>query len=259
MDDLKEITEIMQSLGFTKYEIQVLIKLYQNGPSKADELKDKSNPLSRVYDALDLLHRKKFVKLTQGRPRIYEAIRPQEAINQLINEEKLRQSEHITSYSTTANKLLKFAQDLYYEKHTEISPDDLMTQYPTLIEAEEKTKLLIRSAVSSIDIFTNVFHWFDEVKDELADSIKRGCEVRVLLQGENQKETISQLEKMGAQVKQLHQIRMLSRGTIVDRQSIIFIIWVEESKTNRKIFRPQYSNNLGIVEVFNLAIENLWN
>ncbi|MCE7735656.1 MAG: hypothetical protein GPJ54_12305 [Candidatus Heimdallarchaeota archaeon] len=248
----------MQSLGFTKYEIAIMIKLYKNGPSKADELKDNEITLSRVYDALKLLERKKFIKDPQGRPKIYTAVKPQDAVNALIESEKQKHDEIISDYSSLATSFMDQAQILYYKTHTEVSPDDLMTQYSTLKEAEEKTKSIIRSAQRSVNIFTHVFYWLDQVEEDLKDALNRGCRVRVLLQGSNNDEVSKSLIGMGAEVKVLPEIKMLTRGTMVDKESVLFVIWVSDSSMDRKIYRPQYSTNKGIVEVFNLSFEYLW-
>lgn len=253
-----DITTIMQSLGFTKYEIAIMVKLYENGPSKADELKDNDITLSRVYDALKLLERKKFIKEPQGRPKIYTAVKPQDAVNALIESEKQKHDEIISDYSNLATSFMDQAQALYYQTHTEVSPDDLMTQYSTLNEAEEKTKSIIKSAQQSVCIFTNVFYWLNQVEEDLKDALNRGCRVRVLLQGDNNDEISKSLQKMGIEVKVLPEVKMLTRGTLVDNQAVLFVIWVSDTKMDRKIYRPQYSTNKGIVEVFNLSFEYLW-
>ncbi len=254
-----EIYDVMQSLGFTKYEIAIMLKLYEYGPSKADALKDIDISLSRVYDALEILRRKNFIKVTSGRPRIYEAIKPQIAVKALIDAEKNKQEQIINNYSQMATKFLDHAQTLYYSTHTEIAPDDLMTQYHTLNEAEEKTVNLIKSAQKSIIIFTHVFHWFDAVKDDLQHAIDRGVRVKVLLQGKNNSKTITTLKKMDIDIKILDDVQLFTRGTIVDDQSVLFIIWVEEEKQGgRKIYRPQFSTNTGIVNVFKMCFNFLW-
>lgn len=258
MENYSEIEEMMQALGFTKYEIAVMVKLYQNGPSKADLMKDKDISLSRVYDALEMLRKKNFIKVTSGRPRIYEAIKPQLAIKNLIESEKEEQEKKIMNFTDIANKLLDKTQDIYYRHHTEITPDDLMTQYSTLYEAEEKTRNIIKAAQKSIIIFTQVFYWFDKVKQDLIDAIERGCDVQVLLQGNNQGDTYDILKSLKIDVKVLDNVQMLTRGTIVDDESVLFIIWAEEEKEEKKIFRPQFSSNKGIVNVFKMCFNYLW-
>ena len=95
-----------------------------------------------------------------------------------------------------------------------------MTQFSNLNEAEEKTRSIIKSAQKSITIFSHVFHWFNEVKNDLEDAIERGCKVRILLQGTDNQKILNELREMGAIVKVLDEIKMFTRGTIVDNQSV---------------------------------------
>ena len=96
------------------------------------------------------------------------------------------------------------------------------------------------------------------MEEDLKDALNRGCRIRVLLQGDNNDEVSKSLVEMGAEVKVLPEIKMLTRGTMVDKESVLFVIWVSDSSMDRKIYRPQYSTNKGIVEVFNLSFEYLW-
>jgi sugar-specific transcriptional regulator TrmB len=256
----EEIITILQSLGFTNYEIKILLELYDHGPSQADELaKFADIPLARSYDALDNLKRKDFVSVSQGRPRVYTAENPQEAVSSLIEKEKLRYNEQISSFSEIANSFLDHAQRLYFQKHTVINPKELLSQFSSLKEAEVSTKEMIKSATKSIDIFTHVFNWYDDVEDELIAATKRGCKVRVILKNEQSNINLVKLKSIGIEFKLIDKERVKTRGTIVDESKVIFVIWATEGVEEvRRIYRPQFSYNEGIVEVFSHFFEFLW-
>ncbi len=72
-----EIIEKLQRLGLTKYESLAYITLLKLGPSKATDItKESGIPHTRVYDVLSSLHRKGFVDVMQGTPRLYKPVNP---------------------------------------------------------------------------------------------------------------------------------------------------------------------------------------
>jgi len=74
----KEIIEKLQRLGLTKYEALAYITLLKLGPSKATEITRESGiPHTRVYDVLSSLHRRGFVDMMQGTPRLYKPVNPE--------------------------------------------------------------------------------------------------------------------------------------------------------------------------------------
>ena len=73
----EEIIEKLQKFGLTKYESLAYITLLKLGPSKAtDVTKESGIPHTRVYDVLSSLHRKGFVDIMHGTPRLYKPVNP---------------------------------------------------------------------------------------------------------------------------------------------------------------------------------------
>jgi len=74
----EEIMEKLQKIGLTKYESLAYITLLKLGPSKATDItKESGIPHTRVYDVLSSLHRKGFVDVMQGTPRLYKPVNPE--------------------------------------------------------------------------------------------------------------------------------------------------------------------------------------
>jgi sugar-specific transcriptional regulator TrmB len=260
-----EIERILTDLGFTQYEIKVIRELYTRGPLKADEVAKYSEvPLARTYNTLDTLKQKNFVTSSQGRPRLYTAINPQVAISSIVDQEKVRFSQIITKFSALGNSLLDLVHPLYVKSHTQIEPEDLLSQLSSLKEAEEFTLRLIDSARVEILIFSHVFNWFSKVKTSLENAIKRGCEVKLLMQTElkDQDTNPIELRKMGIQVRTIPNKGIMTRGTLVDHKTVIFVIWASEGseiEKPRRIYHPHYSSNAGIIDVFESYFNFLWN
>lgn len=259
------------TLGLNTNEIKILMFLYQiQGAEKADIISEETGvPLTRTYEALDSLTNMNFVIRHEGRPRKYEAENPQVAISEFVEREEQAMHEKLQTTRKIANETLEIAQNIYISNHTQIEPDELLEQFSSLEDAESQTIQLIQDAEQEILIFSHVFQWYYKIKQYLLDAVERGCTVRVLMQTEDidpqtAKDDINpidveELENNGIEVKNIPALEIMTRGTLVDRKYVVFVIWVdpEESK-ERRIYRPQFSSNQGIVDVFYGYFSSLW-
>ena len=80
----------LKNLGLNGYELKIWTALLSKCPSTAGQLSDIANvPRSRSYDVLESLGGKGFVEVKQGKPLMYNAIPPKEALeNAKINADK---------------------------------------------------------------------------------------------------------------------------------------------------------------------------
>ncbi len=259
---MSEIDALLGNFGLSNYEKLIIQDLYANGTSTADDLAKRLEMRpSRVYEALDSLSSKNFVEISNSRPRIYNAKHPQEAITHYIQRTKSEFSEKIAQLNNDGASLLDKVEPLYLESHSDILPGELISQFSTLSDAEEYTQNLIKSATEEILIFSHVFSWFGLVKDDIENAINRGCKVKVLMQTNSEiDDKLTEMIKMGIELKTIPPRSIMSRGTIVDRSSMIFIIWADETDAGikRRIYKPQYSSNSGVVDVFCGNFNFLW-
>ena len=73
--------------------------------------------------------------------------------------------------------------------------------------------------------------------------------------------TLFCVNPINAEVKTVPEKNIKTRGTIVDKRAVLFVIWASESTEKgepRKVYRPQYSSNPGIVEVFRASFNYHW-
>ena len=109
----EEIIEKLQKLGLTKYESLAYITLLKLGPSKATDItKESGIPHTRVYDVLSSLHRKGFVDVMHGTPRLYRPVNP-EVVLERIKEEFIEDIE----------KLKEAFVELYKQTHGQELPE----------------------------------------------------------------------------------------------------------------------------------------
>lgn len=149
-----EIIEKLQKLGLTKYESLAYITLLKLGPSKATEVtKESGIPHTRVYDVLSSLHRKGFVDVMQGSPRLYKPVNP-EVVLEKIKEDFIEDIEN-----------LKVAfLDLYREVHGEDLPEIWTIQ--GFDNTVERAEYVIRTAKHEVLINTP-FEFLGLIKNEI--------------------------------------------------------------------------------------------
>jgi sugar-specific transcriptional regulator TrmB len=260
---VSEIEILLGNFGLTKYEQLVILELYAQGASNADNLAKKLNMrVSRIYEALDSLFSKNFIEISGSRPRIYTARHPQDSLEHFIQTTKSEFNDRMTSIKSNSASLIELLEPLYLKSHSDILPEELISQFSNLSEAEEYTKNIIQSAENEILIFTHVFSWYEVVKSDIKSAINRGCTVKVLIQTLSDiDDQLMEMEGLGILVKTIPPRSIMTRGTIVDRNKLLFVIWASEEDTEgvkKRIYRPQYSTNKGVVDVFYGNFNFLW-
>ncbi len=150
----EEIVEKLQKLGLTKYESLAYITLLKLGPSKATDItKESGIPHTRVYDVLSSLHRKGFVDVMQGSPRLYKPVNP-EVVLEKIKEDFIEDIENLKAAFL----------DLYREVHGEDLPEIWTIQ--GFDNTVERAEYVIRTAKHEVLINTP-FEFLKLLKSEI--------------------------------------------------------------------------------------------
>ncbi len=149
-----EIIDKLQKLGLTKYESVAYITLLKLGPSKATDItKESGIPHTRVYDVLSSLHRKGFVDVMHGSPRLYKPVNP-EVVLEKVKEEFISDIEELKGAFL----------ELYREVHGEELPEIWTIQgFDNTIERAE---YVIRTAKHEVLINTP-FEFLKLLKEEI--------------------------------------------------------------------------------------------
>jgi hypothetical protein len=84
--------------------------------------------------------------------------------------------------------------------------------------------------------------------------------VLMTVSDESTKERAKELRDLGIQVRQLAEEWYPVRGTLVDDQELVFLIWAtKKSDVPRPIYyRPHYTKNQGFIRIFRDAFLNRW-
>ena len=83
-------------------------------------------------------------------------------------------------------------------------------------------------------------------------------EVLMSTEDDKSKKVAENLLKLGAKVKSLAEGNVLARGTLVDQEQVVFVIWVSPVPNEKYVYRPHFSSNSGIIEIFSNNFKYLW-
>ena len=261
MSDTEELTLKLKTLGLTQYEVKTLITLVALSSSTAEEIHKQTDiPTARNYDTIDSLEKKGLVRTISGRPMRFEAINLKKGLDNLLRYREQEYHDQLDKMATVSQEIMSLLSDPEYQSKLIIKPDELLEAYSSLEEMQVKTKNIIKNGEKEISIFTNVFYWYNDVKREIKDALDKGIKVRVIMSIEDSKskDVAKNLLEVGAQVRSIPEGNVLARGTLVDQEQVVFVIWVSPVKDEKFVYRPHFSSNSGIIEIFSNNFEHLW-
>ena len=259
-----EPAEKLRQLGLTEYETQAYLVLVEGSQMSAEEIARNANiPIPRVYGVLDSLRNLGLIVIIEGRPKKFEIISPDEGLQNLLALRKKSAEEALHQLEATSIEVKEVLSPIFWRERLRIRPEDLLEPLENLSLTEKQTKQLIKDAKSSIDIFTDIFNWFDAVETALGKALKRGVKIRILMnmQHPETRSTVKKLQTMGIDIRQPTDLRFPVRGTLIDSSKVIFLIWASPSDKRdhpRYVYRPSFSANEGIVAIFKQSFEYRW-
>jgi sugar-specific transcriptional regulator TrmB len=261
---LTEPAEKLRQLGLTEYETQAYLVLVQGSQMNAEEIARKANiPIPRVYGVLESLKNQGLIVIIEGRPKKFEIISPEEGLQKLLELRKKATEEALLQLEETSQEVKEVLSPIFWRERLRIRPEDLLESLDNMAITEKQTKQLIVEAKKTLDIFTDVFSWFDGVEKDLAKAIDRGVKIRVLMNMEHPitRSTVQKLQAMGVKIRQPPNLRFPVRGTLSDSAKVVFLIWASpgvERDQPRYVYRPSYSANEGIAAIFQQSFEYRW-
>lgn len=261
---MREFLEKLKSLGLTEYEAKAYLALLNRAELTAEEISATSKvPLPRVYGILEQLAEKGFIRILPGRPRRFEAYPPKRAFEQYVKFREKLMADEIKRMEEVFSDIEHSLEEIYWRTRLKIKPEELLEPLSDLYEMEVKTRRIISEAREEILIFTELFSWFPKISRELRDAVDRGVRVRVLMCTSTVKaiSIARQLRGMGVEVREAPESWYPARGTIVDSSKLLFLIWAAEEEEKYwypTLYRPHYTENKGLIQVFLDAFERRW-
>ncbi len=157
--------------------------------------------------------------------------------------------------------LQKPLEATYWEKRLGIRPEELLESLEDLNAMELRTARMIAEAKESIFIFAESFGWYGKIRKQLISSLGRGAKAKVLMMvvDEGSAARARELEQMKVEVRHCAEKWYPVRGTVVDDQELVFVIWATRKDVEKPIcFRPHYTRNPGLIRIFSDAFEKRW-
>ncbi len=259
-----EPAEKLRQLGLTEYETQAYLILVQGSQMSAEEVARKANiPIPRVYGVLETLKNLGLIVILEGRPKKFEIISPEEGLQNLLKLRKLAAEESLRQLEDISQEVKEVLSPIFWRERLRIRPEDLLDSVDNLALTEKQTKVLIVEAKKTLDIFTDIFSWFDDVEPDLVKALNRGVKIRVLMNMQHgaTRSTVKKLQALKVNVRQPSNLRFPVRGTLSDSSKVVFLIWASppgKRDQPRYVYRPSYSANEGIVAIFQQSFEYRW-
>jgi sugar-specific transcriptional regulator TrmB len=235
--------EILREMGLNAYEIDAYIVLLEGGQMTAMEIsREASVPYSKIYDVLNSLKEKGWVKSAESRPFKYYPVPPVEAMTAT----KIRLEDKYQNWESTIAEEL---QPLYEKRELVERPDMLILrgQQAVLTKLEE---VLIK-AVKEIMIAAPEFaRSILTSTDSLMSGLKKKINVKLMVAGKTEQWLF--LKRIPV-VRELRiRDHMFGGGVIADgKEAMLFL---GEDKPSLVI----WSNHVGLVGFAREYFQFLW-
>jgi sugar-specific transcriptional regulator TrmB len=240
----EEAKRVLQELGLTEYETRAYMSLLERGPMTATQVSEYSNvPYSKIYETLNSLERKGWIKSEKGRPSQYYPKSPAEALTAA----KLKLEDTMKGWEQA---ILNELQPLYDKREIKEKPDIwiLRGEFNILAKLQEmldkaKNELMIAAPVLTKTLMKTAFPMLYNLQNK---------NVRVLLMISKDIKEIG-IEEITNFAEVRTREHMFGGGIIVDGKEALLLLG--EEKPSLVI----WSNHIGLVKFAKDYFEYLWN
>jgi len=263
MEDSSQQAAILnRELGLSPYESRTFLSILTLGPMSPSEIAQRADiPRPRIYDVLRSLVQKGLLMEQTGKPAIYAAIEPSEALRDLLTEiekEASRQLEEkrkiIRTLSTQLSQIyektkhLKSKESKVWFTHRDTA---FISLYAEAIRSCEKEILIASTSPTPPE---------KEILEAVKHALKKGKSVRVVRQI-TERWTLPDLEdyeqyiKAGSQVRYLDQKEIPLRFMIFDDRDVILVF---PSETGSTTLEALWLRIPQLARILHQQFEELW-
>jgi sugar-specific transcriptional regulator TrmB len=172
----------LSNMGLNEYQASALAHLIYLGETKATTISKSSGvPNARIYGILDELSQKGLIIIRPGRPTLYAPLSPQEIGDALITTSRENIRRKLAVFEANREDFMDVAENIFLKAGTSEQRTSLLRIVSVGDVSIEETKKLYRQAKISMYISTRAMEYFDQVKNELLEAVKKEIEIRVLM------------------------------------------------------------------------------
>jgi len=253
--------KLLRDLGLSDGEVKVYLQLLRRPQG---EMLDKvvttfAIPTSEAEDSLKSLADKGLVRIFRNK---VEAVQPRIVAQTLLERRRKTIEAQLAQESSNALALEKMLEPVYWENRMGLRSEEIIEPLRDLADMELHTAQILGNAAKEAVIFAETFGWYDKVREALFQAHDRGVKLRILMMA-NDESTLRrarELQGIGVQVRHCTEEWYPVRGTLVDDQELVFLIWAtREREVVRPIYyRPHYTKNTGLIRIFRDAFQKRW-
>jgi len=253
--------KLLRDLGLSDGEVKVYLQLLRRPQG---EMLDKvvttfEIPTSEAEDSLKALADKGLVRIFRNK---VEAVQPRIVAQTLLERRRKTIEAQLAQESSNALALEKMLEPVYWENRMGLRSEEIIEPLRDLADMELHTAQILGNAAKEAVIFAETFGWYDKVREALFQAHDRGVKLRILMMA-NDESTLRrarELQGIGVQVRHCTEEWYPVRGTLVDDQELVFLIWAtREREVVRPIYyRPHYTKNAGLIRIFRDAFQKRW-
>jgi len=205
----------LESLGLTKTEIRSYAALLEAGTLTASEVSRAARvPYSKVYEALESLHKKGWVERQRSRPIVFTAKPPESALEELRSQQE-----------TEAREMEKVAlaelMSIRERKGEQERPDIWIMRGASEILARVKSTVVNSRNELLIALPMGIAPYADEVASLLAAVKERGVKITILTSVDLPQESLAALSA-SAEVRARR--TMFGGGVIADSKEVVLLL-----------------------------------
>lgn len=183
MAGVDDVDRLLSHLDLREYEATALEHLLSLGRTTAPNLVEATGiPQARIYDVLDELADRGFVKVIPGRPKEYQPKPPAEILDRAIENRRQTYESYRAEIEDIRESFLTTFEPVFEAASEDITPtEELFWVVDVGDPSETETRRLYNDASEEVCVLTKSFEYFDAVEPAVASALKRGVTVRVLM------------------------------------------------------------------------------
>lgn len=251
--------ELLKRLGVSEGEGVIYLRLLSKSEGESVEHVVTSLGVHGAEDSLKGLVDKGLVKISSNK---VEVVQPRTSLQRILDQRKALLHDQISEESTATLQLEKLLEPIYWEGRMGIRPEEIIEPLRDLSDMELNTARILGHASQEVLIFAETFGWYGKVRPILFQAHDRQVAVRILMMvnDESTRERAKELEALGIQVRHCVEEWYPVRGTLVDGQELVFLIWAtKKHDVPRPVYyRPNYTKNGGLIRIFRDAFLKRW-
>jgi sugar-specific transcriptional regulator TrmB len=253
--------ELLRRLGLSNGESTLYLRLLAQPEG---EMVDKvltafGMPAQEAEESLKSLADRGLVKISSNR---VEVVQPRTILQKILEERRKTLENQVAQEASVALELEKRLEPVYWENRLGIKPEDIIEPLRDLQEMEVRTARILSNATREAGIFAETFGWYGRVRESIFQAHDRGVSVKVLMlvNDESTRQRARELRDLGIQVRHCAEEWYPVRGTLVDDQELVFLVWAtKKHDVPRPIYyRPHYTRNQGLIRIFRDAFRKRW-